>query len=295
MLRRTVIGIAVFATLGCVLTTLVVAQRRTPQATRRPNPFLAVFDTNGDGVLSATEISRAPDALKALDRDGDGHVEANEFPARPAAARPPQGSPFRGGFTLEKEPLAADEFEERVLSVIKEMERGPWYANVPQRDGRFLRQIAEAINAKYVVELGTSTGYSALWFSLALKRTGGKLYTHEIDPERIRMARENFRKAGVEDLIEIIPGDAHETVLRHEGPIDLVFIDADKQGYPDYLRKLLPKVRPGGVIIAHNMNRPAPSPEYIELVTTNPRLETTFIFMDAAGIGLTLKKRLEAP
>ena len=223
-----------------------------------------------------------------------------QAPARAAALVPAAsaatllqrgGSPFARGLTLERQPLAKDDFERRVLSVIAELERGPWYANVPQRDGRFLRQITEAINARYVVEIGTSSGYSGLWFALALKRTGGKLYTHEIDPERIRIAQANFRKAGVEDLIEIIPGDAHQTVLQHEGPIDLVFIDADKPGYPDYLEKLLPKVRPDGVILGHNMRRPAPSPEYVKAVTTSPELETTFLFMDAAGMAFTIKKR----
>ncbi|HEX8202616.1 MAG TPA: class I SAM-dependent methyltransferase, partial [Isosphaeraceae bacterium] len=121
--------------------------------------------------------------------------------------------------------------------------------------------------------------------------TGGHLYTHDLDPERIKVARENFRKAGVEDLITVIEGDAHETVGQHKEPIDVVFIDADKPGYPDYLQKLLPLVRPGGLILAHNMRRPAPDPRYIEAITTNPDLDTSFLLMDGAGVGVTLKKR----
>ncbi len=292
-MRRYLMVLAVAVCGSALIGSLVVAQRGERGGRPQPRPpLLNLFDRNGDGVIDAEEIAGAAQVLRRLDRNDDGRIEAAELP-RPRLRRAPQiaRSPFRGGLTLEKEPLAKDPFERKVLEVLHEMERGPWFANVPQRDGRFLRQVAEAIGARYVVEIGTSTGYSALWFSLALKETGGKLYTHEIDPERIRMARENFEKAGVADLIEIIPGDAHETVLRHKGPIDLVFIDADKPGYPDYLEKLLPKVRPGGVILAHNMNRPAPDPRYIEMVTTNPDLETTFLFMDAAGIGFTIKKR----
>ena len=73
--------------------------------------------------------------------------------------------------------------------------------------------------------------------------------------------------------------------------IDVLFLDADKEGYIDYLNKLLPLVRPGGLILAHNMRRPSPHPRYIEAITKNPQLDTSFLLMDGAGIGVTLKKR----
>ena len=81
---------------------------------------------------------------------------------------------------------------------------------------------------------------------MALRKTGGKLYTHDIDPGRIAVARENFKKAGVEDLITIIEGDAHQTATKNTDPIDVLFIDAEKEGYDAYLKELLPYVRPGG-------------------------------------------------
>jgi len=162
--------------------------------------------------------------------------------------------------------------------------------NVPVEDGRLLRLLAEAMGAKKVVEIGTSNGYSGLWLCLALRATGGHLTTFDIDPKRIKMARKNFEKAGVGQLVTIVPGDAHETVRQLEGPLDLVFIDADKPGYLDYLQKLRPLVRPGGLIVSHNMHRPAPDPEYIEAITNDPGLETMFFHMDAAGIAVTLKK-----
>ena len=73
--------------------------------------------------------------------------------------------------------------------------------------------------------------------------------------------------------------------------IDVLFLDADKEGYIDYLNKLLPLVRPGGLIIAHNMRRPSPDPRYIEAITKNQQLDTSFLLMDGAGSGVTLKKR----
>ena len=194
---------------------------------------------------------------------------------------------------LSRPALARDEAEKKVLDLLAEMgaDRDLRYLSVSEADGRLMRQLAEAAGARTIVELGTSTGYSGLWFSLALRATGGHLYTHELDPGRAETARKNFERAGVSELITVIVGDAHELVTQHEGPIDVVFLDADKEGYIDYLVKLLPHVRPGGLILAHNMSSPRPDPRYIEAITTDPALETTFQLMDGAGLGVTLKKR----
>jgi caffeoyl-CoA O-methyltransferase len=198
---------------------------------------------------------------------------------------------MESGSNLAKPPVAANEAEKRILAVLDKIDRGERFANVSLTDGRLLRQLTEAIGAKRVVELGTSTGYSGLWFAMALRTTGGHLHTHEIDPERAAVARKNFAEAGVADLVTIIEGDAHQTVSQYTEPIDVVFLDADKEGYIDYLKKLLPLVRPGGLILAHNMHMPSPDPRYIEAITTDRALDTTFVLMDGSGIGITLKKR----
>ena len=118
-----------------------------------------------------------------------------------------------------------DETEEQILNALEAIRSGPSYANVSVRDGRLLRLLTESINAQRVVEIGTSTGESAVWFALALRRTGGHLYTHEIDAERARIARNNFEKAGVSDLITLIEGNAHETISRYSEPIDILLTD----------------------------------------------------------------------
>lgn len=185
-------------------------------------------------------------------------------------------------------PLAKTEAEKRILAVLDEMVKSHrTYLSVPIQDGRALRLLTEAAGAKKVIEIGTSTGYSGLWFCLALQRTDGHLTTFEIDQQRASLAREHFKKAGVEEIVTIVEGDAHEQVRKLKGPIDVVFIDADKSGYVDYLNKLLPLVRPGGLILAHNTDM---VPDYVEAVTTNPDLETIF-YMEGAGLGVTLKKR----
>jgi len=192
------------------------------------------------------------------------------------------------GYDPAKPPLANSDSETRILDTLDGIVKAhQTYLNVPALDGRALRVLTEAANAKSVIEIGTSTGYSALWFCLALQRTGGHLTTYEIDHPRAEMARGHFKEAGVDKIVTIVEGDAHEQVPKAKGPADVAFIDADKEGYVDYLRKVLPLVRPGGLILAHNVDM---APDYVKAVTTNPDLETIF-YMEGNALAVTLKKR----
>jgi caffeoyl-CoA O-methyltransferase len=192
-----------------------------------------------------------------------------------------------GDSTLEKPSVPKDENEKKILAVLEDVLENQRYMNVPPNDGRLLRILTESTGAKHVVELGTSTGYSGLWFGLALQKTGGKLTTFEIDPQRAATARANFERAGMADRITVVEGDAHEKVLSVKDPIDILFLDADKEGYIDYLNKLLPLVRPGGLIIAHNITPGMADPQFMEAVTSNPDLETIV----RSGVSITLKKK----
>jgi len=141
--------------------------------------------------------------------------------------------------------------------------------------------------AKSVVEIGTSTGISGLWFCLALEKTGGKLTTFELDKTRASLARKHFKHAGVDGCVTIVEGDAHQNVTTLRDPIDVVFLDADKEGYVDYLNKLLPLVRPGGLILAHNTDM---VPEYMKVVRSSADLDTV-VYTTGGGMAVTLKKR----
>jgi predicted O-methyltransferase YrrM len=192
--------------------------------------------------------------------------------------------------------MPKDDAEKKILDVLEEMnknERGGMM-NVPMEDGRILRMLAETTGAKQVVEIGTSNGFSGIWWCMALRKTGGKLTTFEIDAARAALARKNFKRAGVDELVTLVEGDAHVEALKLKDKnvaIDILFLDADKEGYLDYLKNLLPLVRPGGLIVAHNMTPRMADPRYIKAITTNPDLETIFINMQASGVGITLKKR----
>jgi len=209
--------------------------------------------------------------------------------AQPRGGRGGFGGRFgRGMSSGQQPPVPANEEEKMILNILEDMNanQSAGMMNVPPTDGRLLRLFTEATGAKHVVEIGTSNGYSGIWFCLALRTTGGKLTTHDIDARRAALARENFKRAGVDNLVTLVEGDAHETVKNLKEPIDILFLDADKEGYTDYLNKLLPLVRPGGLILAHNVDMTGP--DFIKAVTTNPNLETVF---QVQGLGVTLKKR----
>ena len=97
------------------------------------------------------------------------------------------------------------ESEKRILAAIEGATKaGELYANVPTADGRLLRLLTEAADAKHVVEIGTSTGLSGMWFCMALEKTGGKLTTFEFDPGRAATARKHFKEAGVKDRKSVV-------------------------------------------------------------------------------------------
>jgi predicted O-methyltransferase YrrM len=214
----------------------------------------------------------------------------------PVAAQPDPGRRPGGGnpeALFPSQTVPKNEREKKIVASLEDMDRTQRRGSmsVPASDGRLLRILAESTGAKHVVELGTSIGYSGLWFCLALERTDGKLTTFEIDEGRAATARANFKRAEVESRAKLILGDAHEKVSTVEGPVDIVFLDADKEGYLDYLEKLLPKLRPGGLVIAHNVSERQADPKYLKAITTNPELETVFVSAGASGIGVSMKKR----
>lgn len=189
---------------------------------------------------------------------------------------------------ISNPPLAKTTGEKKILVELDRMAKNhETYLNVPVEDGEALWVLTEAAHARRVVEIGTSTGYSGLWFCLALQATGGHLTTFEINHRRAAEARRHFKAADASSLVTVIEGNAHQQIAKLKGPIDVAFVDADKQGYVDYLNKILPLVRPGGLILAHNVGM---VPDYVKAVTTNPDLQTIF-YMQGRGLAVTLKKR----
>jgi predicted O-methyltransferase YrrM len=130
--------------------------------------------------------------------------------------------------------------------------------NVAPNQGKLLLLLARVLGARAILEIGTLGGYSTIWLARALP-AGGRLITLETDPKHAEVARVNIARAGLAHVVELRLGPALETLPRLAaegcGPFDLIFIDADKPGYPDYLRWALELSRRGSLIIADNVVR----------------------------------------
>jgi predicted O-methyltransferase YrrM len=128
--------------------------------------------------------------------------------------------------------------------------------SVNPEEGRFLQLLVRACGVRKAVEIGTLGGYSGIWIARGLA-PGGKLITLEKDTYHAQVAREHFEAGGVEDLIEVRVGNAHQLLagLAREGPFDFIFIDAEKEGYNAYFDWAIENIRVNGVIAAHNAFR----------------------------------------
>lgn len=118
-------------------------------------------------------------------------------------------------------------------------------------EGRFLEVLVHLAQPRLVVEIGTFTGYSALSMAAALPE-GGRIVTCEVDERHAEAARGHIAASPYADRIEVRLGPAIDTLAAIEGPIDLVFVDADKTSYVDYYEAVLPKLAPTGTIVADN-------------------------------------------
>jgi caffeoyl-CoA O-methyltransferase len=163
--------------------------------------------------------------------------------------------------------------------------------NIPASDGQVLFDIIIEKGYTRALEIGTSTGHSAIWIAWALSKTGGKLTTLEIDERRYNRALENFQKAGVDSLIEAILADAHQLVPQLEGSYDFIFVDADKEWYSQYLKWLYPKLKTGGCFTAHNVLDTYYSgiPEFLEALKSLADLETSIVHSSGSGISVSYK------
>lgn len=124
---------------------------------------------------------------------------------------------------------------------------------IPRQEGHLLYQIALSMGARLVVEVGTSYGFSGLFWGAALRRTGGRLLTIDVNPKKVESARQTFIRAGLDRIITVHQGDARAILPTIVGPIDVGFIDADKPATPAYFDLLWPKLRPGGSIVTDNV------------------------------------------
>jgi len=160
--------------------------------------------------------------------------------------------------------FVGDEFD-YVLEASDAAGLPPIHVSPPQ--GKFLNLLARLIGARSILEIGTLAGYSTIWLARALP-PDGTLITLEFDPKHAEVARANIERAGLSEVVEIRVGAALDTFP--DGTFDLVFIDADKETYPEYFERSLDVCRPGSVIVADNVVRDG---EVIDPSSTDIRVQ----------------------
>jgi len=192
---------------------------------------------------------------------------------------------------LAQKPPTPENLDAKVEKFLKENQSNWQDWNVPYQDGQVLYNLILKNNYTRALEIGTSTGHSAIWMAWALSKTGGRLITIEIDEGRYKTALENFKRAGVGSFIDARLADAHQLVRQLEGPFDFIFSDADKEWYPRYFKDLEGKLVKGGCFTAHNVNQPFGGiKDFLDYVQGLPNYLTTIHRSGGAGISISYKK-----
>lgn len=145
-------------------------------------------------------------------------------------------------------------------------------------DAMMLRILVESARCKRGVEVGSFKGFGAINMGIGFERTGGHLFTLEIDPRRVKDCRENLKKVGLEKTVTCVEGDALKTLPTLQGEFDFVFIDAVKRDYLKYLKLIEPKLKPGAVIVADNVIRSAGAmKDFLDYIQKSPKYDTVII------------------
>ena len=192
--------------------------------------------------------------------------------------------------TADSRQQAVDPAIAKLLAGIRAADKGQ--LAVSEEDGRFLRVLVGATNAKRVLEIGAASGYSAIWIGMGLRQTGGRLVTIEYDPVRAREATVNVRRAGLSDIVQVVAGDAFKEIPRVQGQFDLVFLDAWKPDYKKFFDLVFPRLTPGGLFLAHNViNKKNEMLDFLSAIQAHPLAFNTTVSPGHEGISMTYKRR----
>jgi len=168
---------------------------------------------------------------------------------------------------------SSDEYREQFIESFPRLS-----INTTVGDAMMLRILVESTRAQRGIEVGSANGFGAINMGIGFERTGGHLYTLEIDPKMARECRENLRKVGLENTVTCIEGDALKTLPALEGEFDFVFLDALKRDYFKYLKLIEPKLKSGAVVVADNVIRSARAMEdFLDYIQESPNYDTVII------------------
>ena len=177
---------------------------------------------------------------------------------------------------------------ESILKNIKGADKGQ--LAVSEEDGRFLRVLIATRGAKSILEIGAASGYSGIWLGLGARESGGRVVAIEYEPQRAREAAANIRLAGLDDVVQVVHGDAFKEIPKLPGTFDFVFLDAWKPDYKKFFDMVYPRLAPGAVFTAHNVvNKKSEMEPFLNTVQNHRGLFTTIVSPSGEGISVSYK------
>ena len=177
---------------------------------------------------------------------------------------------------------------ESILRSIKAADKGQ--LAVSEEDGRFLRVLVATRGAKAILEIGAASGYSGIWLGLGARESGGRVVAIEFDPARAKEAAANIKRAGLDDVVRVVHGDAFNEIPKLQGTFDFVFLDAWKPDYKKFFDMVYPRLMPGGVFTAHNVvNKKKDMEPFLRAVQGHPSLFTTIVSPSGEGMSVSYK------
>lgn len=167
-----------------------------------------------------------------------------------------------------------------ILQELEETQKEFW--NISRQSANFLNMLIKISRSRKVLEIGTSNGYSGVWLAMALKDTRGHLTTIEYYEKRISLAKENFEKCGVNDIITVKQGSACEVLETLDEEFDFIFIDANKGEYLKYFELVNPLLKRGGIIAADNITSHAQKvAPFVQKIKSDPNYQVEILDLPA--------------
>jgi caffeoyl-CoA O-methyltransferase len=229
-------------------------------------------------------------ATLAVGCNGSDVAKANA--EAPAAAAAPSTAAAPAANTLAA-PVAPGQVPAEITTLLQSIKaKDSGQLAISEEDGQFLRLLVASTGRKRALEIGSASGYSAIWIGMGLRDTGGKLVTIEYDPGRAKEAKENVEKAGLSDIVTVISGDAFQEIPKLSSTFDCIFVDAWKRDYIKFFEMTWPRLDKGGLFLGHNViNKKSEMSDFLARISTHPDLFTSIVAPGGEGVSISWRRR----
>jgi len=244
-------------------------------------------------VLVPAQLIAAALAVAALSAACRQPEAAPHAPPATAASPGAAASAPGSSTAVPAAPVPAGQVPAPIATILDEIKRGDTaQLAISPEDGQFLRMLVASTGRKRALEIGAAQGYSAIWIGLAMRDTGGHLTTIEYDPQRAKEAAANVKRAGLDDVVTVIGGDAFAEIPKLTGTFDCVFVDAWKRDYIKFFDLTYPRLDEGGLFLGHNViNKKSEMSDFLERIATHPDLFTSVVAPGGEGVSVSYKRR----